>query len=302
MWRIGESMHRHRALDAASGMAFHFFLSLIPLMVVMGYVLGLLVRQKGIAAFMDPLFEAAPDMATDLARRELERLAGATSSPIAPLGILGFLWIASSGTHGLMNVFEVVFGAKRRPWWKKRAIALAWVAVAILAVSGTAWGVLAVGQEMTKWEPLATSAASTMSPGASASPGPAAGQPKRRPSAQPVKKRVARVLSTPLQRWCLIAVLLTLGLSGLASFYRFSVEHAPGVRRRAWPGAFVAMTAFLLVSWAFGAYVAQLGSYALFYGSLAGDTENLVVISFLGRCHGLPIQEDSVGAPAFMGL
>jgi membrane protein len=29
------------------------------------------------------------------------------------------------------------------------------------------------------------------------------------------------------------------------------------------------MSAFLLVSWAFGAYVSSLGSYALFYGGLA---------------------------------
>ena len=64
-------------------------------------------------------------------------------------------------------------------------------------------------------------------------------------------------------------MLLALGLSGLASFYRFSVEHPAGVQRRAWPGAFVAMTAFLVVTWGFGAYVSQLASYALFYGGLA---------------------------------
>jgi len=64
-------------------------------------------------------------------------------------------------------------------------------------------------------------------------------------------------------------MVLVLGVCGLAAFYRFAVEHPSGVRRRAWPGAFVAMTAFLLVSWGFGAYVSSLGSYALFYGGLA---------------------------------
>jgi membrane protein len=278
IWRIVDAMHRHHALDAASAMAFHFFLSLIPLLVVMGYVLGLLVRQKGVEAFMDPLLEAAPSMATDLVRRELERLAGATSSPIAPVGILGFLWIASSGTHGLMNVFELVFGSTKRPWWKKRAIATAWVLLSILIVSGAAWGVLAVGQELDTWDPASGGGliAPTPTSGAGASASPAASTPRARtgkatprPLGQKVKKRVARLVSTPAQRWTLIGVLLGLGLSGLAAFYRFSVEHPKDVRRRAWPGAFVAMTAFLVVSWGFGAYVSQLGSYALFYGGLA---------------------------------
>ena len=46
-------------------------------------------------------------------------------------------------------------------------------------------------------------------------------------------------------------------------------EHPPGVVRRAWPGAIVALTAWLVVSWGFGVYVTSLGRYALFYGSLA---------------------------------
>jgi membrane protein len=84
-----------------------------------------------------------------------------------------------------------------------------------------------------------------------------------------VKHRVARFFGAPLERWSVVGVILVLGVCGLALFYRFAVEHPPGVRRRAWPGAFVAMTSFLLVSWAFGAYVTSLASYALFYGGLA---------------------------------
>jgi len=41
------------------------------------------------------------------------------------------------------------------------------------------------------------------------------------------------------------------------------------VRRRSWPGAFVGVLAWLLVSWAFGAYVNSLASYATYYGGLA---------------------------------
>ena len=66
-----------------------------------------------------------------------------------------------------------------------------------------------------------------------------------------------------------LASLCVIGLAGLALFYRFAVEHPPGVKRRAWPGAIVAFGAWLLVSWGFGAYVSSLGKYTLFYGSVA---------------------------------
>jgi membrane protein len=80
---------------------------------------------------------------------------------------------------------------------------------------------------------------------------------------------VARFLSAPGERFVFVVAFLVLGMIGLAGFYRFAVERPPRVRRRAWPGAFVAMSAFLFVSWGFGAYVSSLGSYALFYGGLA---------------------------------
>lgn len=274
VYRIGQAMHRHHALDAASAMAFHFFLSLIPLLLVLGYVLGLIVRQRGVEAFMDPLLDAAPQMATELVRRELERLAGATSSPIAPVGIVGFLWIASSGTHGLLNVFEHVFGATRRPWWKKRAIAAVWVLGTIGAATGAAWGVLAIGKELDTIEPLLPQAAPPSAASSAPSIAPSSRGKPARPAVRPVvvrqvHKGVARLVRTPAERVALIVVLLGLGLGGLASFYRLSVEHPKGVRRRAWPGAFAAMSAFLFVTWGFSAYVSQLGSYALFYGGLA---------------------------------
>jgi membrane protein len=69
---------------------------------------------------------------------------------------------------------------------------------------------------------------------------------------------------------------LLVGLLGLAGFYRFAVEHRPGVRRRAWQGATAAMVAWLAVSWLFGSYIGSLGTYAVYYGSLAAVAVLLV--------------------------
>ena len=55
----------------------------------------------------------------------------------------------------------------------------------------------------------------------------------------------------------------------LAAFYRYSVEHAPDIRRRVWPGTFAAVASWLVVSWGFGLYAVSVASYAVYYGSLA---------------------------------
>ena len=70
--------------------------------------------------------------------------------------------------------------------------------------------------------------------------------------------------------------MLLVALLGLALFYRFAVEHPPGIHRRAWPGAIVAIASWLLVSWVFGAYLGSLGTYAVYYGSIAAVAVLLV--------------------------
>ena len=72
------------------------------------------------------------------------------------------------------------------------------------------------------------------------------------------------------------AFTLVAGMGFLAGFYRFAVEHSGAFRRRVWPGTLAAVLSWLVVSWAFGAYVGSIGDYALFYGSLAAVAVLLV--------------------------
>ena len=124
-WRLIHGLYLHDSLEAASGMAFHFFLSLMPLLVVLGFLLGHLVKAHGVDVLLDPLLEATPSMATQVVRHELERLAGQNGA-LAPLGMLGFVWLSSSGVHGLINAFERAARSTKRPWWQKRVIAIGW--------------------------------------------------------------------------------------------------------------------------------------------------------------------------------
>ena len=291
--RLVQGLRIHNAFGAAPAMSFHFFLSLIPVLVLSGFILGQLVRKNGVEAFLGPVLETAPDAAEQVVRHELERLAGANVAPLAPLSVIGFLWLASSGTQGLMDVFELAVGAPRRGWWKQRAIALAWVLSALLAVAVASWSLVKADALLHRNDASHAIApsppSSAVSPLGSGSSAPLDRSGKKQltghradvqdpiDASPPRRKRlVSLVAHSPWERIVALAALCVIALGVLASFYRFAVEQPPGVKRRAWPGAVVAFVAWLLVSWAFGEYVSSLGKYTLFYGSVAAVAVLLV--------------------------
>ncbi len=238
--RLAEGLSDHSAFLAASAMAFNFFLSFIPLLVMMGALLGHFVRAQGVSAFLGPLSQLAP-FAHDIVRDELDRLAG-TSATVAPLSIAGFLYLASTGAASLVSTFELALGTRRRSWWARRAIALGWVLGMMVALVLTLWACLAIDG----W----------LFPG-------------------DITERL-HVARPVWERWGLLTVLGAVVTAGLALLYRFAVVHPIGVVRRAWPGAFTAVLSTLVVSWAFGRYALTLGHYALFYGSAAAIATLLV--------------------------
>src|SRR5439155_12056104 len=125
-----------------------------------------------VEALLGPVLDSAPDAAEAVVRHELERLAGSNVAPLAPLSVIGFLWLASSGTQGLMDVFELAVGAPRRSWWKQRAIALVWVLSALLSVALVGWSLMKVDAVLHRNDPrpaaVALSAPSTTASATSA--------------------------------------------------------------------------------------------------------------------------------------
>lgn len=244
--RLIEGLYYHDALSAAPAMAFHFFLSLIPLLVFVGFLAGRLVRLHGTDALLGPLLELLPDQAEVVLRRELERLSGVDGS-IAPVAFVGFVWVASGGAHGFMDALEVTLSAPRRPWWKKRVLSIGWVFFATFGVLVTT-------------SLFARISAGTLLP----APG-----FTREWTRQLVHALGDRSLSS-------MGVAVLVGVCALAAFYWLSVERPRGVKRRVWPGAVVAMSLWVSMSWGFGAYVTSLGRYTVYYGSLAAMAVLLV--------------------------
>jgi membrane protein len=277
----------HGGFEAAASIAFWFFLSLVPLLVLLGFLIGQVARSRGVDALLGPLLDVIPSSAEDIVRAELERLAGSTAS-LAPLGVAGFLWTASSGLHNLMDVFEATSNARGRPWWKQRAIALVWVMVGLVAAVLLAVVLVNIDGAMHGSEgaspPAATSASAPVARPAAApssSTPPARGDHAHSQTAVSrargaLRHRVTKALHTPAEQAVAAVVMLAMGLLLLAGFYRFAVEHPSGVRRRVWPGTVTAVGFWLVVSWGFGVYVVSMATYAFYYGSLAAVAVMLI--------------------------
>ncbi len=293
------ALREHDAFSAAAAMAFQFFLSMIPLLVLAGFVVGRLVRLRGVAPVMDPVLDLLPQAAGDMVKRELEGMAGAGAAPVAPLSVIGFLLVASNGTHAMMNVFERAFHAHRRPWWKKRLIASAWLVGVVGTIAVAVWGLSRLDRIVHR----SGSTASTSSPASAASrdahlmtrasassshhavPAPSAASSARSLTHEAEPPRVARshrVRHGIGEKLVAFVVLLAIAFVALGSLYRFAIEHPKGIARRVWPGAAVAIAFWFPVSYAFGVYVSSLGAYVAYYGSLAAVAVVLIWLYLTG--------------------
>jgi uncharacterized BrkB/YihY/UPF0761 family membrane protein len=294
--RFVRALQAHDALGAAASIAFWLFLSLVPLLVLLGFLLGQVARSKGVDALIAPILDIVPGTAEGVVGKEIQRLAGANAS-VAPVGVLGFLWTASSGFHNLMDVLETAVQVERRPWWKQRALAIGWVLLGLATACALTWVLVRADAVVNAYEPQPAASASVSPAPSSAPPHASAHPPAARPEARGeprnearndprnetsrsraanFRRRVNKALHTPAEKLIACALLLLTGTSFLAGFYRFSVEHPGGVKRKVWPGAVSAVVSWLVISSAFGNYAASIADYALYYGSLAAVAVLLV--------------------------
>ena len=285
--RLGQGLHYHGVFRAAPAMAFHFFLSLLPLLVFIGYVLGLVAHRKGVAAVLGLLLDNVPDTTRAILKSEVSNLASADR--LGPLAAVGFLWIASGGTHGLMDAVESVVGAPRRAWWRQRLFALGWVVATLAAFGLAAFGSI-------EWDAVVHARPSLATPSATAEPvareadelgaitrgvdeeaQPHVSRRASRTAAPPpTPRRGRRLLRSGGERVLTIAFTLAAAVFGLCAFYRLAVTHARRVRRRVVPGAVVAVALWIVVSWGFSLYLQTLASYTVYYGGLAAVAVLLV--------------------------
>jgi membrane protein len=288
--RLVQGIYHHDDIfHMAPAMAFHFFLSLLPLLAFTGYVLGRVAKHEGVSEVLRLVVENLPSSTRAVFQTEVSQLAAADR--LAPLAAVGFLWIASGGIQGLMQAIERVVGAPRRAWWRQRLLALGWVFAMLVAFGVASVGIFQWEEIVDPKEPataMATmSATPTMPEPSMALDGrtTTAGADRRDDGAAVEKpstvraarvKRVRRVLRAGGERVLAMVASVFIAVGGLAAFYQFSIAHSRRVRRRVVPGALLAMALVSGISSAFGLYLRTLASYTVYYGSLAAIAVLLV--------------------------
>ena len=199
---------------------------------------------------------------------ELERLAGGSASSIAPLGVIGFLWTASSGLHNLMDVFEIAASGHRagavveatpdRPRVGRLGLAaaclLAWLLVTLDSAfhehdKNPAPSATSVRYARALRRPLSPPRRRPLDVGA---------DPTRRPLSVKgaLKHRLSKAIHTPIEQILAAALLLALGWR-CSPPSTASRSCTPGTRRRVWPGPH-GRRHWLVVSWVFGLYAVSM--------------------------------------------
>jgi membrane protein len=184
-----------------------------------------------------------PGVAADLLRTEVREVAAARVGTVAPLSVLGFVWLTTNGVHNLMDVFELLIHATPRPWWKQRLLAMAWLAGLLTVIALATWLLLLLN-------------------GVAMGIDDAAHLPG-------LVRQVSGVVEAGWRRVGVLLLFATISNVAVAVFYRVAVIYPPELHRRIWPGTIVAHVLWVAVSWGFGTYVRTMAHYAIFYGSLA---------------------------------
>lgn len=143
-WQIARATFRNARADDLTGeaakMAYYFFLSLFPLVLVLFALTGIVGGESAFRRITQAVQSTVPDYAwqfvTSLIREVTDRRRTGTLS----FGVVFALWAASSGvaalTAGLNTMYDV---DETRPWWKRRLLALGVLAIgAVLLILGAA--------------------------------------------------------------------------------------------------------------------------------------------------------------------
>jgi len=228
---------RDQCTDLAAALTYYAVLALFPALIALLSLVGLVGQGPSTAqTIIDVLRQAG--LSSSALETTVTQLASAPGAGIAlVVGLLAALWSASGyvGSFGraMNRVHEIGEG---RPVWKLRPVMLLVTLVSVVLVAVVALAVVASG-------PVAGAIGSQLGLGSTV------------------------VLVWNIAKWPVILLIVVLVVALL-------YQETPNVKQPTFRwlsvGAFLAIVVWVLVSVAFGFYVANFSSYGKTYGSLAG--------------------------------
>jgi membrane protein len=224
-------------LGRSAQLSYYFLLALFPALLFLTSLLGYLAGEDSQLrqGLFDSLAAVLPGDASQLVAKTVSDVTQSSGGGKVSFGILATLWAASNGMGAISESLNAAYDLKEsRPWWKVRLTAVG-LTLSLTLLIVTALVLVLYGHD------IADAAAVKLGMGSAFATG-------------------WKVIQWPL---VFIFVLLAFAL-----IYYFG----PDSRAQDWkwitPGAVVGVLLWLLISFAFKAYLSYFNSYSATYGSL----------------------------------
>ncbi len=224
-------------LGRSAQLSYYFLLALFPALLFLTSLLGYLAGENGELreGLFNYLAAVLPGDASKLVSETVSDVTESSGGGKLSFGILATLWAASNGMGAISESLNAAYDLKEtRPWWKVRLTAVGLtLALTLLIVSALV--LVLYGHD------LADAVAGWMGMGS------------------------AFATAWKVVQWPLVLVFVLLAF---ALIYYFG----PDAHQQHWtwitPGAVVGVSLWLLISFAFKAYLSYFNSYSATYGSL----------------------------------
>lgn len=217
----------------AAGVAFYWFLALLPALAAVISVYGIVADPNDVARQLDSFLGALPRDAADFIRSQVEEITGSSTGGLGigvAVSVLAALWSASKGMQALVTALNVAYDEEEtRRFLKLRGLALALTLGLTAAAAVLVGGMAVLG-----------SVAEDLGTGGD--------------------------IAVTVLRWPVLAAVLVLLLAAL---YRYAPDRDRPRWRWVTPGAGTAVALWVAGSVLFSVYVNNFGSYNETYGTLA---------------------------------
>jgi membrane protein len=246
--RTYDDIQDNHTLQMAAALSYYFVISLFPALIFLSAVVAYLPVPDLFNQALTLMSRFVPAESMGLVRKVLTDVVTPYRTTFLSFGVLGTMWAASGGFSAAIEALNIAYDVQEtRPFWKTRPLALA-LTLLMGTLLLTALGVMIVGPRFGEWL-----AAKLHSSG------------------------LFTVL-WPYIRW-IIAVTFTV-LSVEALYFL-----APNVKQRFWaslPGAILAVSAWLALSYLLGIYFRQFANFNKTYGTLGAAVALMVWLYWTG--------------------
>jgi membrane protein len=223
-------------LGLAAQLAFYFFLALFPALLFLVALVGYVPIDDALAAALEGLAPVAPRELLVLLRGQIADLSSGNDATLLTLGVVGAVWSSSAAMVAIIDALNHAYDVvERRPWWKRRIVAIG-LTIALAAFIVSALVFVLAGPDVVAWSIRAL-------------------------GLHPELGWLWRLV-----RWPMIVLLAVLAIDLI---YYFAPNRA---RDWAWltPGSVLATALWIAGSFAFKLYLSRFGDFNATYGAIGG--------------------------------